>query len=77
MYTVRSKNGHKRYVQRLGKTAWHADFEALISAAQNGNLLQLLTRKLHGLNLHVVTNAELIDRHKLIAAFQPGPRFDG
>ena len=52
-------------------------FEALISTAQNGDLLQLLTRKLHGLNLHVITNAELIDGHELIATFQPGSRFDG
>ena len=47
------------------------------SVAQNGNPLQLFTRQLHGFNLHMIANAELVDGHELSAAFQPGPRFDG
>ena len=39
--------------------------------------MQLLTGKLHGLDLPIVANAELIERHELPAAFQPGPRFEG
>jgi hypothetical protein len=39
--------------------------------------LQLLPWKLHGVNLHIIADAKLIDGDQLIAAFQPGPRFDG
>jgi hypothetical protein len=49
----------------------------LVSATQNGNPLQQLTRNLHGLNLYIVANAELVDGDQLIAAFQPGPRLNG
>ena len=45
--------------------------------SQNGNPFQLFTRKLHGFNHHVVTNAKLVDGDELITAFQPGPRLDG
>ncbi len=77
MYTVPSKNGHNAICKGRARRHGMRDFEALPITAQNGNLLQLLTRKLHSLNLHVIAHAEFVDGHELIATFQPGPRFDG
>ena len=76
MLTVHSKKG-LTYAQSVGYDAMTQGYGSVSSGAQNGDLLQLLPRNLHGFSLDIIAHAELVDGDELIAAFQPGPRFNG
>ena len=43
---------------------------------QDRDLLKLLARKLYGLKLDIIADAEFVDSDELITAFQPGPWSD-
>ena len=57
---------HSTKVERDGMTP---SVDASSFTAQDGNLLQLLTRNLYGFDLDVVADAEFIDGDELIATF--------